>query len=244
MGGGYAWRCASSIELGYDEDIVRLMADAGCESIFIGLESIYSESLHESSKYHNHSENYLNLINAFHRNGIMINASFVFGFDHDDPEVFERTVRFAVEAKLASINFHVVTPYPGTPLFKKLESENRILTFDWSKYDTAHAVFKPGQMSPEELENGYKRAYKEFYSWRNIIKRIPEGLTQKPRFLAFNIFLKKANPLWEYMIRANVLSPAFKIYHAIDRIFWRIGRLKQKQVCAIESENAGKQLNF
>jgi len=219
------WRCASSIELGYDEETVRLMAAAGCENVFIGLESIYKESLHESSKFHNHSENYLDLIHTFHKNGIMINASFVFGFDHDDSGVFERTVKFAVDAKLASINFHIVTPYPGTPLFKKLENENRILTYDWNKYDTAHAVFKPAQMSPEELEYGYKWVYKEFYSWPNILKRMPEGLTQKPRFLAFNAFLKKANPIWEAMIRANILAPAFKTYHAIDRIIWKAGKI-------------------
>lgn len=188
---GIRWRCASSIELGYDEETVKLMAQAGCESVFIGLESINSDSLTESFKYHNPRQDYRKLVDVFHRSGLMINASFVFGFDHDDRDVFSRTVEFALAAKLASINFHIVTPYPGTPFFERLEREGRILKRDWSLYDTAHVVFQPQQMTPDELQTGYQWAYQEFYKWSNIFKRMPEGLTQKTRFLAFNIGLKK-----------------------------------------------------
>jgi len=218
------WRCASSIDIGYDEDTVRLMAEAGCESVFIGFESINSGSLEESSKHQNQSNDYKKLIKVFHKYGIMINASFVFGFDHDDTNVFEATVKFAIEAKLASINFHIVTPFPGTPLFQRLQTEGRILHYDWNKYDTAHAVFQPTLMSPEELEEGYRRVYNEFYSWSSILKRMPAKFTQKPRFLAFNLGLKKINPLWDFMIKLNILAPAFKLYHACDRILWEMGR--------------------
>jgi radical SAM superfamily enzyme YgiQ (UPF0313 family) len=221
---GVRWRCASSIDLGYDEDMVRLMAQSGCESVFIGLESINAGSLEESSKHQNRRGDYEQLVDVFHRNGLMINAAFVFGFDHDDREVFARTVEFAVKAKLASINFHILTPYPGTRFFKQMREEKRILTYDWSKYDTAHAVFRPRQMSPEELEAGYEWVYGEFYRWPNILRRMPAGLTQKPRFLAFNIGLKKVNPLWDVMIKLNILSPAFRLYHALDRRLWLAGR--------------------
>ncbi len=221
---GVRWRCASSIDLGYDEQTVRLMAESGCESVFIGLESINAASLAESAKHHNQRKDYEYLVDVFHRHRIMINASFVFGFDSDDPGVFARTVEFARDVKLASINFHILTPYPGTPLFQRLEQEARILTYDWRKYDTAHAVFQPRQMSPEQLETGYYKAYREFYRWSSILRRMPAALTDKPRFLAFNIALKKMNPLWDLMIRLNVLLPAFRAYNVIDRVLSAFGR--------------------
>ena len=221
---GMRWRCASSLELGYDEAAIRLMAEAGCESVFIGLESINAGSLAESSKHHNRRADYARLIDVFHRHGLMINASFVFGFDHDDRDVFARTVEFAIQVKLASINFHIVTPYPGTPLFSRLENEGRILTYDWDRYDTAHAVFQPRQMTPEQLEAGYRWAYEEFYQWSSIFRRMPTGFTQKPRFLAFNIGLKKINCLWTLLIRLKALPALFRVYHLFDRWLWLAGR--------------------
>jgi len=218
------WRCASSIELGYDQETVKLMAQAGCESVFIGLESINAKSLQESFKHQNIRQDYPQLIDVFHQNGIMINSSFVFGFDHDTKDVFAQTLEFAVAVKLASINFHILTPYPGTTLFRRFVAEGRILTYMWDKYDTAHVVFQPSQMSPEELQEGYYWIYKEFYSWPNILKRMPDGITQKPRFLSFNIGLKKMNKLWDFLIRRNMLSHAFRVYHKVDRILWQIGR--------------------
>lgn len=212
-GVGVRWRCAASIEVAYDGELLHLMAESGCESLFIGLESVNSRSLVESSKTQNRVRDYEQLIRAIKQHGIMINASFVFGFDHDDPTVFQETLDFAVRNKIDSINFHILTPYPGTVLFKRLEAEERILTYDWDQYDTAHVVFRPARMTVEELERGYVWIYKEFYSWLNILRRIPDGsLEQKIRFLVFNIALKKANWAWEILIRLNLLSLLFRIY--------------------------------
>lgn len=212
-GVGVRWRCAASIEVAYDEELLQLMAESGCESLFIGLESVNSRSLVESPKTQNRVRDYEQLIRAIKRHGIMINASFVFGFDHDDPTVFQETLDFAVWNKIDSINFHILTPYPGTVLFKRLEAEGRILTYDWGQYDTAHAVFRPARMTVEELERGYVWIYKEFYSWPNILRRILDAsLEQKIRFLVFNIALKKANWAWEILIRLNLLSLLFQIY--------------------------------
>ncbi|MFB0537827.1 MAG: radical SAM protein [Anaerolineae bacterium] len=212
-GVGVRWRCAASIEVAYDEELLQLMAESGCESLFIGLESVNSRSLVESSKTQNRVRDYEQLIHAIKRHGIMINASFVFGFDHDDPTVFQETLDFAVRNKLDSINFHILTPYPGTVLFKRLEAEGRILTYDWDQYDTAHVVFRPARMTIEELERGYVWIYKKFYSWPNILRRIPDSpLEQKIRFLVFNIALKKANWAWEILIRLKLLFPLFRTY--------------------------------
>jgi len=210
---GLRWRCAASIEVAYDEELLHLMAESGCESLFIGLESVNTRSLVESFKTQNWVHDYERLIRAIKRHGIMINASFVFGFDHDDPAVFQETLDFAVRNKLDSINFHILTPYPGTGLFKRLEAEGRIFTYDWDQYDTAHVVFQPTRLSVEELEQGYVWIYKKFYSWANILRRVPKGtLEQKVRFLVFNIALKKANWAWEVLIRLNLLPSLFRIY--------------------------------
>jgi radical SAM superfamily enzyme YgiQ (UPF0313 family) len=210
---GVRWRCAASVEVAYDEELLRLMAESGCESLFIGFESVNARSLAASAKHQNRVRDYERLIRAIKRHGIMINASFVFGYDHDDPGVFQETLEFAVRNKLDSINFHILTPYPGTVLFKRLEAEGRILTYDWDKYDTAHAVFQPARMTVEELERGYVWIYGRFYSWPNILRRTPAGsLERKVRFLVFNIALKKANWLWEVLIRLRLLHPLFRIY--------------------------------
>jgi hypothetical protein len=107
----------------------------------------------------------------------------------------------------------------GTPLFRRLEAEGRILSHDWSRYDTAHAVFRPAQMTPEELERGYAWIYREFYSWANIARRLPEGrLESKVRFVVFNLALKKANWLWVVLIRLRILRPLFRLYWVLLRL--------------------------
>jgi radical SAM superfamily enzyme YgiQ (UPF0313 family) len=218
-GMGVRWRCAASIEVADDEELLRRLAGCGCESLFIGLESINSGSLAEAHKHQNRVRDYERQIAAIHRQGIMLNASFVFGFDHDGPDVFAATLDFAVRNRLGSINFHILTPYPGTGLFKRLEAEGRILTYDWSRYDTAHAVFRPALMTPEQLEQGYAWIYQRFYSWANIVRRIPGGrIESKARFLVFNLALKKTNWLWVVLIRLRILRPLFRVYWALLRL--------------------------
>jgi radical SAM superfamily enzyme YgiQ (UPF0313 family) len=216
---GVRWRCAASIEVADDEELLQRLAESGCESLFIGLESVNADSLNEAHKHQNRVREYERQIAAIHRQGIMLNASFVFGFDHDGPDVFASTLDFAVHNKLGSINFHILTPYPGTGLFKRLETEGRILTYDWSRYDTAHAVFRPARMTPEELDRGYAWIYREFYSWGNILRRVPVGpIEGQARFLVFNLALKKANWIWAVLIRLRVLRPLFRIYWLLLRL--------------------------
>ncbi|MCX6348051.1 MAG: DUF4070 domain-containing protein [Candidatus Aureabacteria bacterium] len=210
---GIRWRCAASIDLGYDEELVRAMAESGCESIFIGFESINAGSLDESSKHHNRRLDYERLIGILQRNKILINAAFVFGFDHDTPSVFRETVQFAIQNRLTSVNFHILTPFPGTCLYNRLMGEGRILTRDWSLYDTGHVVFRPKHLTPEELTLGYRRVYREFYSWRNILRRLPgHGLRYALRTLTFNIALKKMDWIWHTLQKWNLLYTTFHLY--------------------------------
>jgi len=236
---GVRWRCAASIEVAYDEQLLRLMAESGCESLFIGLESVNPRSLAESSKHQNRVRDYEQLIRAIKRHGIMINASFVFGFDHDEPTVFQETLDFAVRNRLDSINFHILTPFPGTLLFKRLEAEGRILTYDWDQYDTAHAVFQPARMTGEELERGYVWIYKQFYSWANILRRMPDGsLERKIRFLVFNVALKKANLVWDVLIRLNLLHPLFRTYW---RLLGKAGRVLRSDASVLSALKATRE---
>lgn len=210
------WRCAASIDLGYDEELVGEMARGGCDAIFIGFESVNPGSMSESAKFHNRTGDYAKLIRVFQRNGILINAAFVFGFDHDGLGVFRDTIDFAIANRLTSVNFHILTPFPGTPLFARLEAEGRILTRDWARYDTGHVVFRPKQMTPEQLLEGIRWAYREFYSWRSILRRLPVREPQYAlRSLVFNLALKKVDWLWRILRRAGLLYQAFHLYQTL-----------------------------
>lgn len=101
----------------------------------------------------------------------MVNGSFVFGLDADRPDVFDRTVDWAVSRSLETATFHIMTPYPGTALHTRMSQENRITEIDWDLYDTRHVVYQPRGMTPAQLEAGYWKAYRDFYRWPAIIPR-------------------------------------------------------------------------
>ena len=146
-------------------------------------------------------QDYLRRTRVLHDNGIQVNGSFVLGFDHDGPDVFERTVEWVEKAKLECATFHIMTPYPGTPLFRQMESEGRLLHRDWSRYDTAHCVYQPRHMTLEQLEAGYQWCYKTLFSHGAIWRRRPEDWSAVPSYLAASYLYKRANPLWYALIR-------------------------------------------
>jgi hypothetical protein len=102
----------------------------------------------------------------------MIVAGFIFGLDHDDEGVFERTIRFCERNKIELPSFFILTPLPGTPVFQRMESEGRLLHKDWTKYNGATVVYKPNLMTEETLQRGFNWACKEVYSWGSIFKRV------------------------------------------------------------------------
>jgi radical SAM superfamily enzyme YgiQ (UPF0313 family) len=138
----------------------------------------------------------------------MVNASFVFGMDSDDESVFDRTVAWAVEQGIETATFHILTPYPGTVLYQRLATQERITTTDWDLYDTRHAVFRPARMSAEALESGYRRAYHQFYRWGSILRsaRTADNWAERLRHLAYAGGWKKFEPLWDLVIRAKRIS--------------------------------------
>ena len=159
---------ASTIDAILRGDLIEKAAEAGLRSVFIGFETLNNGNLAQSNKKQNLGKDYTEAINRFHSLGIMINGSFVFGLDDDDKDVFKRTVDWAVKNALTTCTFHILTPYPGTRLFKQMEEQGRILHRSWDLYDTRQVVYKTVGLSAEELKHGYDWAYREFYSWKNI----------------------------------------------------------------------------
>jgi radical SAM superfamily enzyme YgiQ (UPF0313 family) len=187
--------------------------------VFIGFESLTDENLSDAGKRTPRPEDYGRRVRILHDNGIQVNGSFVLGFDHDGPEVFGRTADWIEENRLECATFHILTPYPGTPLFRQMESEGRLLHKDWSLYDTAHVVFRPRRMTAEQLAEGYARLYRRLFSHASIWKRRPLDPRAVPAYLAMSYLYKRSNFLWHLLIKSDLV-------HAVWRPLVELTRLR------------------
>ena len=181
-GMGRLWQAAGTVNAVLAPDLLERAVDAGLRSLFVGFETLNPANLAEQRKYQNMRRDYAAAIRRLHDLGVMINGSFVFGMDGDDGSVFERTVEWAIEQGIETATFHILTPYPGTALYRRMSDQGRLTVHDWDLYDTRHAVFRPARMSAEELEYGYHWAYREFYRWKSIVRGASahEDLTGRP----------------------------------------------------------------
>lgn len=166
------WGSQATINMAKDEQLLRAAADCGCSSLFVGIESLSQESLQSVGKSINRVDEFEGAIETFHDYGIGVNAAFIFGFDHDDEGIFGETVDFCLRNDVDVATFHILTPLPGTQLYRRLEAEGRIIERDWSKYNGSHVVFQPKLMSPHVLEEGYYWAYHTLYSVGSILRRL------------------------------------------------------------------------
>ena len=166
------WFGLSTVMIAHNPKLMELMARSGCRGLLLGLETISDGSLSDASKSFNASVDYTKLIQDLHSLEISIQGCFVFGLDHDTLETFDRTAEYAIELGIDLPRFSVLTPFPGTPLYRQLESEDRIISKNWELYDVQHVVFQPKNMTPEELAEGHQRAWKKVYSWRNMARRL------------------------------------------------------------------------
>ena len=132
------------------------------------------------------------------------------GFDHDGPDVFARTVDWIEQNRLECATFHILTPYPGTPLFEQMERAGRLLHKTWSKYDTAHVVFRPARMTPEQLFEGYAWCYQSLFSHRSIWRRRPDDLQAVLPYLAMSYLYKRSNRFWHFLIRHRLTATAWR----------------------------------
>ncbi|MHC4642791.1 MAG: B12-binding domain-containing radical SAM protein [Planctomycetota bacterium] len=205
------WHAAVSANIVSHEDLLDKMADSGCQSLFIGFESINERSIRNMNKHQNHIDKYEELIQQIHTRGMMVNASMVFGFDCDYPSVFEETLEWLVENKIETVTAHILTPYPGTVFYKRLQQENRIIDYDWSHYNTSNVVYKPKNMTVKELYDGYLWLYKKFYSFGNILRRIPSHSKQKLPYLLFNIAYRKFGKITSTVAQLGFMNSVGKL---------------------------------
>jgi radical SAM superfamily enzyme YgiQ (UPF0313 family) len=169
---GIKWGGQSTVLLAKNDELLKLAAKSGCVGLFIGFESLNESNLRDMGKGINRVAEYEECLRKLHDHGILVLASFMFGFDHDDKSVFERTVDFLIRSNVAAASMPVLVPYPGTALYRRMEEEGRILTRDWSKYDYGKAVFRPKLMEPDELQAGARWAACEFYSRSSVLSRL------------------------------------------------------------------------
>jgi radical SAM superfamily enzyme YgiQ (UPF0313 family) len=166
------WMCQASINISEETELLELMSASGCGAVFIGFESISEDNLAMMQKRINRRFNYLEAIRKIQSYGILVHSSFIVGYDFDSPATFDELIAFIREANLLMPLINILTPLPGTKLFKRLEAEGRILHKDWSKYDTQHVVFSPAGMSAEDLLKGYRRVMKSVYSFDSILGKL------------------------------------------------------------------------
>lgn len=183
------WNAAVSANVVDIPGMLDLMKESGCQGLFIGFESINTDSIKSAEKKQNNIARYEYIISEIHKRGIMINASFVFGLDDDDPTTFQRTLDWIVKNKLETVTSHILTPYPGTIQHAQMTEQNRITITDQSFYTTADVVFTPSKMTAEELKKGYLQIYEDIYSFKNILRRMPKH--QRMGYLLFNFLYRK-----------------------------------------------------
>ncbi len=172
-GSGVRWVGQASISFVRDRALLDRAVRSGCRGLFVGLESVSETRMARLPKTMRNLAETAAAVRSLAERGILCHASLVFGFDDDDPSVFDRTLEFLFRARVASATFNVLTPYPGTPLFEQLRAAGRLLTTDWSAYNHCTPTFVPGGMTVDELLSGYRRARRAFHSPWSIAVRFP-----------------------------------------------------------------------
>lgn len=166
------WFSQASLSIVKDRELLALARDSGCMGLFIGFESLSQENLKAMGKSMNRVADYRYAIETMHDHGIGIQGSFIFGTDHDDRTVFSDVLRFVEKVGLEAALFSILTPYPGTRIHETMVRGNRIIDTNWEHYDMNHVVFRPKNMTPRQLQEGFFWAYERLYSLRSIVTRL------------------------------------------------------------------------
>lgn len=168
------WVAQASLAALHRVENIEIMAKAGCKALFIGFESVDVETVRHAGKKQNKPGKYREIVKMLSDHGIAVWGSFVFGLDDDTPDAFMRTVDFCVDAKITMALFALLTPYPGTKLYKRLKEEGRLTRDKWwlsQDHDRDAPFYDPKQLTREELRAGWIKAWKKMYSYPSILKR-------------------------------------------------------------------------
>ena len=199
------WAAMVTLASARDERLLAAAARAGCVCLFLGLESFSARSLELANKSFNVVESYAEVVARVHAHGITVQAGIVFGFDGDDEATFEKTLVQAARLGLDGATVSLLTPFPGTPLFRELQRAGRLLTQDWSYYNGKTAVaFRPARMSPESLWNGYMWFRRQFFSRSCILERLRRSGVRPLQSFALN---------WGYRRAIENALPGWPIPH-------------------------------
>ncbi|MFM7180331.1 MAG: B12-binding domain-containing radical SAM protein [Verrucomicrobiales bacterium] len=228
------WQAAATVPSVLKPGLLEKAAAAGLRSLFVGFENLNPNNLRQHAKTQNLGRDYDAAIQRIHDNGIMVNGSFVFGMDDDDDSVFDHTTEWAVRQGIETATFHILTPYPGTGLYDRMKAEGRLLHSDWDRYDTRHTVFQPARMTPQALEDGYWRAYREFYSWKNLWKgsATKPGFAGAARHFTYAAAWKKCEPLWRLLIGAGQVARALPMLESVLGGFQKKRKISPETVAA------------
>jgi len=212
-----AFQSAATVDSILRGNLIEKAAEAGLRSLFVGFETFSPENLRQGNKKQNLEKDYKRAVNRLHDLGIMINGSFVFGLDHDDKDVFSRTVEWGIENGLTTSTYHILTPYPGTQLYREMAQQSRLLTSNWDLYDTRHVVYQTKGLTENELEDGYHWAYREFYRWRNIARASVQhdSIKHALKHFLYSGGWKKFEPLWNFIIKTRNLNNMLPLLESI-----------------------------
>lgn len=200
------WSAAACVDIVTRPALLDKMKLSGCQSLFIGFESINQSALSTVHKTQNDVSLYEKLVDELHNRGIMVNASLVFGLPGDDVHTFRHTLEWLIHHKVETATAHIMTPYPGTKLHAQMLADGKIIEHDLSHYDTAHVVFRHDNMTGNQIYDGYLNFYKKFYSFRNILRRLPQNPKQRVPYLFFNFFYRKFGRFTELLSRLIPLN--------------------------------------
>jgi len=196
------WFGQASLSMLKHPELIALAADSGCRGLLVGMETLSDTTLRRIGKSVNRRADYEEAVERLHDAGIAVLATFVFGFDDDDPSVFEKTVEFINRTKIDAAQFAILTPFPGTRVFSELMAAGRITDTDWSHYDGAYVVYKPTRLKPEVLLDGLRNAYREVYSPGSILRRLGPGIKTRFASVVLNAAFRQRITGWLKRIAA------------------------------------------
>lgn len=177
------WTGQGEVAVGDDPELVELLARSGCISLLVGFETIDPANLGSVGKQHaNDVATYVRQIDTLHDYGLSIIGCFIFGLDHDSPDVFDRTADF-IERHIDIPQVSLLTPFPGTQQYRQMQREGRLLHEDWSKYDITNVVFRPRSMSVDALEQGFRNLTDRIYAYPEIMRRALRHAARRPRYM-------------------------------------------------------------
>jgi radical SAM superfamily enzyme YgiQ (UPF0313 family) len=188
---GIRWGSQTNLRFAEDPDMLKLVARSGCIGLFVGIESVTGPNSRLAKSGSRYPQ--VELMKRIRDAGIILETSIIFGFDDHDESIFEKTLRFVEECTPSVPTFHILTPYPGTALFRQFDEEGRLLHKDWKRYNHAEVVFKPKLMSPEQLYRGWVETRKEAYRWPSILSRVWKNPGRRFTNLVYNILRKGPN---------------------------------------------------